>query len=137
MKIILDFTSKDKIDFDFVCTTRFYKHTLVNFIKIEFKGCRDKKTLAEIIENSTNLRELETTLNKYGYRLILKKRVMPNINYLYLIKNTHKSLILYGNKNMLDYVYKDEEIDDENVFDMDQCYKEIDNIKNNMFDDLD
>lgn len=106
-KIMLDFTNKDKLDFDFVCCTRYYKHTLVNFIKIEYKGCRDKKTLAEIIENSTNLRELETTLNKYGYRFILKKRVMPNINYLYLIKNTPKSLKLYGTKNMLDYVYTD------------------------------
>lgn len=129
-KIILDFTSKKELEFDFVCCTRYYKNTLVNFIKLEYKGCRDKKLLKNIIENANTLKELESTLNKYGYRLILKQRFLPNINYLYLIKNNVQSLKLYGTKNMLEYVYNDNEYINNDIIELDKVDNELARIKN-------
>ena len=60
---------------------------------------------------------------------------------MYLIKNNVQSLKLYGTKNMLEYVYNDNEYINNDIIELDEVDNELVRIKNKKdildFSDLD
>lgn len=108
--------------YDFVNTTRKYNNTYVNFYSYK-DYCRCKTELKAILLKANTLKEVETELNKMGFYLYLFRRISPNINYFFIIRNLEKNKILYDNKATLLYINDNIDV--------------IDNNKKDIFDDLD
>ena len=119
------------VEYNYVNNVLINKEIVTNFYKM--LSFYKKNDIENILINATTLKDVENELNKIGFYLYMVRH-LKNVNYFYIIKDNVKNKILYNNSGTLAFINSNIDVIDTTDI---NYIMDKNNIKNDMFNDLD
>lgn len=119
------------VEYNYVNNVIINKEIATNFYKM--LSFYKKNDIENILINATTLKDVENELNKIGFYLYMVRH-LKNVNYFYIIKDNVKNKILYNNSGTLAFINSNIDVIDTTDI---NYIMDKNNIKNDMFNDLD